>query len=151
MNYTRIIFLCESVYIRLKKPNKKRGDIEMKKLVLAVIFLAAGSLLADADTKSFCSIFECKSQDAIHVRTEWTSAVQKMCDSHKNADGTYNIKFCDMMDFYSNGSVILKDIYVEDFKKLCTLTAQAEEKEEEMGWFMKALIDFGKTPMYWRH
>lgn len=120
----------------------------MKNLVLAVVFLAAGSLLADSSTNSFCGIFECRSQDTVHVRAEWTPVIQKVCDKYKNADGTYNIKFCGMMDFYSDGSVTLKDLYVEDFKELCATMAQT--KEEEKDWLTEFWENISKSQAFWK-
>jgi hypothetical protein len=122
----------------------------MKKLVLGVVFLAAGSLLADSDTNSFCNIFECKSQNAVHVRAEWTPTIQKVCDSYKNIDGTYSSKFCNMVDFSSDGSVILKDLYVESFRKLCVATVSQTE-EEEADWLTTFFQNISSSKVFWTH
>ena len=117
----------------------------MKKLVLAVIFLAAGSLLADSGINTFCSIFECKAQGVVYVKAELTPVVQKGCDRHKNVDGTYNVKFCNMLDFYSDGSVTLKDLYVESFKELCTMA-----KEEETSWLVEFWKNISESQAFWK-
>jgi hypothetical protein len=124
-----------------------RGDIKMRKLVLAVIFMAAGSLLADAGTSSFCNLFECKSQDAVHLKAEWTPTIQKMCDSHKNTEGTYTVKFCNIVNFDPSGSVTLKDLYVEDFKELC---AKAKAEEEETNWLTEFWENISQSQAFWK-
>ena len=50
---------------------------------------------------------------------------------------------CSFMDFYSIGSITLKDEYVKAFKEQCS-PCPAKVEKEEVNWFIQSMADLHK-------
>jgi hypothetical protein len=140
MNYT-ISFFTALIGIENKRTEEK---LEMKKLVLISVFFAVGSLWADS-VGDFCDLFEYKSKGTVYLSNNVTPHVRKMCDDAKKTDGTYNIDFCTLISFNSDGSVVLKQEFFQGFNMICPESTPPTVETSSKNWFHELLDNYSKA------